>query len=425
MPEVSYVPAIMVREMVSIPPKLGQILVNLESFLDLTQHLKVIMYLSAIVLLCWLTGSFYSGASRPAGRTESRRGPLSGLSSASANSSLADDREANSADSNRSQPPSRRSSLMAEPISSAERTTDEEPTSARRRSVLAPAGEPSLAPSKGAAGTTAPERLKRGKAIAAPKLTSARIGLAEGDSVSVAAELDPPSGTHSRGWFKKVCSSFVRILSGIRGVNEASQTEAALEERDRQLEMLAGKIDNWYSGGVESLQSDSPTRPEAPAEAQQSGKQSPAERTKSTPAKADAGQVNGGFSEPRPEELEPPEASEGGASDKTNGGPAETDLGARSASATNEAESVERINELHVGERQSNQEDKTVNKNTDDTSADESLAEDNHEPAGQREQQLAASRFESAGSLAGALDSRKTHSDKADALERIEAVLIA
>lgn len=50
----------MTREFAVIPPKLGQIVANLESFLALTYHIKVVMYLSGVVLLCWLTCLYYS-----------------------------------------------------------------------------------------------------------------------------------------------------------------------------------------------------------------------------------------------------------------------------------------------------------------------------------------------------------------------------
>lgn len=97
----------MIREMGSIPPELGQIVVNLENFLTLTQHMKVIMYLSSIVLLCWLTGHYYNRSThdRIVPSNGSWRHSTSALGQT--NDSLAPSDRANSADSSRSQPPSR------------------------------------------------------------------------------------------------------------------------------------------------------------------------------------------------------------------------------------------------------------------------------------------------------------------------------
>lgn len=106
-PEVSYIPLVMIREMASIPVDLGQMVVNLENFLVLSQHMKVIMYLSSVVLLFWLTGHYYNRSAHdrvvPSNGTWRHSTNAPGLT----NGGLASSDRANSADSSRSQPPSR------------------------------------------------------------------------------------------------------------------------------------------------------------------------------------------------------------------------------------------------------------------------------------------------------------------------------
>lgn len=53
-----------------------------------------------------------------------------------------------------------------------------------------------------------------------------------------------------KNWFMNVYSNFVRMLNGLRTtISDAGQLDVAENDyQDKQLEMLAGKIDNWYNG---------------------------------------------------------------------------------------------------------------------------------------------------------------------------------
>lgn len=318
----------MVREMGSIPPKLARIIINLESFIALSHHIKVIMYLSAIVLLCYLTTHYYGRSARDriqptsggggggggagrgsqsnfaAGDNQDRgqttnldqrgnnNGVAVGLSGAAsavmgasgvANQVAQSDRQiirqqrndgddqvaqlrrkqqeelqqqlkrkqasvnsterANSADSNRSLPPSR--------VSRGSLDVDE----------LASVGGKATA-NEQLSGEPRPEELARklnDRARVFSKVDELRQPVAV--LSSAAAELESPledeaktTGLATRtnkNWFIKVCSNFVRILSGLRSsINDASQLQVQDNNddyQDKQLEMLAGKIDNWYS----------------------------------------------------------------------------------------------------------------------------------------------------------------------------------
>lgn len=328
-----------VRELASLPTDLGQIVVNLENFIILTQHMKVIMYLSSIVLLCWLTGHYYNRSARervvPAGAgswAQSAGGALGAVP----DSSAASDR-ANSADSSRSQPPSRiisragsidvRSTSAAsgeqkqvnEPVlnktfsnntanpstvarsefvdgktNNATTTTtasskqqqlgaDRDATRARRAiraaRVFSKVDEERDNNLKTIAWRNSKQQQE--PPLGSSKVSSVQVAQSEAINYNQSNELATTVNSNSnnnsisisgpekgmlvkvngengdteaansfrKNWFMKVCSNFVRMLSGIRGtISEAGQLDISDNDyRDKQLELLAGKIDNWYN----------------------------------------------------------------------------------------------------------------------------------------------------------------------------------
>lgn len=380
----------MIRDTVTIPPRLSQIIVNLESFLALTYHIKVIMYLSAIILFCWLTGFYYcrtsqtdrvvptrqsqsgsgAGGARGSpsaalanGRVAPSRGqPAEGQDASGRQSSgaslaggqadqrnattkqqgdTASSERANSADSSRSQPPSRRASQVGSldvgddnlaaagarqptaggweqncpqqqregAVAAEMRTDDVEPAPevgahqlahskrsaggrlhpARQATGAPGAGEDDDEPGKyhgptesngqtiGAGArifSKVDEELRRlasggnqekaganGAHTAMPPPDGHQTELAHADGLApsaTSAQNDiartQRTGTTKKkarkNWFMNVYSNFVRMLNDLRStISDASQLDISENDyQDKQLEMLAGKIDNWYSG---------------------------------------------------------------------------------------------------------------------------------------------------------------------------------
>jgi len=380
-----------VRETVSIPPKLAQIIVNLESFLALTYHIKVIMYLSAIVLLWWLTGHYYCKTSKQGERVGPAGGPgpgadragglAGGLSKraeqaadpqqdrqsgggvpgerataappdadrsegapgdqlgqlASAGRQVApqtvhdtaSSERANSADSNRSLPPSRQASHLGSidagtnlSVASDERSVQTtappmsppaEPAGPSARGDVdgddkallegppppLEGGQRALPGADGAplpTGASWTEQGGAGGAVGRParpfgarifskvddELMASQSGRAEGapevggpmggaggELAAAAGDKEgrvgqTAGGRKRRGWFVNVCSNFVRLLSGLRTtISEAGKLDLGENDyQDKQLEMLAGKIDNWY---VETSAPRAAAEPEASA----------------------------------------------------------------------------------------------------------------------------------------------------------------
>lgn len=448
----------MVREMVSIPPKLGQILVNLESFLDLTQHLKVIMYLSAIVLLCWLTGNFYSSSNGRAQQARRIGGPSSGgLSLSSVNSSLAD-REANSADSNRSQPPSRRSSLLAEPLplAAGDNQPDEEmkaASGAKRSSRPTLSDRTRLNKTSPFQIAEPPNRLARARAISA-KIVGLSADLSDPEESADAGQVkrmgsEGGGNPHSKNWFKQVCSSFVRILAGIsRGANDGGEATLSERQRDKQLEMLAGKIDNWYNSGGIGGPTQTPTPTPNGTEAAQSEAAAKSDATAAGQVSDTNDSGGGGGGQVKPEPDATPKEPEDDVDRATSSGelnPEGGDLAAAAVVATKagkvdgglldspelSAASQERAKATaSLNVKQFNQGNKAVNKNTGATNADESLVEDNQQQADEQPEMSGGSGNEKSAPEQQQLQlqlqslATKSHSDKANALERMEAALI-
>lgn len=220
----------MVREIVSIPPPLAQIIFNLESFLALSNHLKVVMYLSCLVLLIWLVGHQYKSMSRDRVR------PIAAACSTSSQLALTEtDREAhdstaNSINSNRSQPPSPRGSSGTSTVGQLALTDSAgQQTGARMFSKL-------------------DEELRsRQQANALPdSALTMKVDRLASDDGNEQAGVDRSA---HKSWLVKVCSNLVRLLAGLRSsINEAGQLDVSENSyQDKQLEMLAGKIDNWYN----------------------------------------------------------------------------------------------------------------------------------------------------------------------------------
>ena len=254
-PEVSYVPIVMVRETGQIPPRLGQLVVNLENFLAFCEHMKVIMYLSAIVLLCWLSGRHYrrpskdrvapgvaSGADRPAGNGISPAGSLdAGAPSGGGGGSGATRARQTKLDPGPAQPSPRArvfSKLDEELSIQSGRKERARQIGATRRPLVKAGAAAKPAASMEVGG---PDRLAK----------EDRVDGGAGDMLNEPEDADQRLARKS--WFMKVCSNFVRMLSGIRrSVNEASQLDISENDyQDKQLELLAGKIDNWYGGKSE------------------------------------------------------------------------------------------------------------------------------------------------------------------------------
>lgn len=315
------------RETGVIPPKLAKIIINLESFIALSHHIKVVMYLSAIVLLCYLT-SYYYGRSmhdkvQPAAANRlSSGGPGSGGASANqqtlaagalaaglnasnlagrpiggANDYGADSNNkiaradigssstqaaslnlsdrANSADSNRSLPPSRmsRSSLELDDNSG------QEPGPKSKESGFEEEG----APTKELGGLDSTrifskvdeliENGKRQKEKVSANGSVKQQTVSGGGGNDVESRKLSVSERLNRNWFMKVCSNFVKMLNDLRStINDAGQlnvNDKANDFQDKQLEMLAGKIDNWYSN---SAPDEAPKAEEAPGLEPQSSK---------------------------------------------------------------------------------------------------------------------------------------------------------
>lgn len=337
----------MIREMAEIPPELGQLVVNLENFLALTQHMKVIMYLSSIVLLFWLTGHYYNRSSHDRVVPSAGSWHNSANAFGQTNDSIAASERANSADSNRSQPPSRVISqagsidINEDRVASATSTTNQKVTLESKRNQVSSFKSMSnqqkasynnrdnLGENDGNA-TMMSSNNETTKSINGPQQQnfdndqSTRIGrlrgarffskvdeelenskkksgtesakskpklkdqnqLAQSDSINYpfkGSNLNTNDETNSnesdivngitgketdnmdqlkenctkqkqtnKSWIMKVCYNVARILSGIRGtISEASQLDIRDNDyHDKQLEMLAGKIDNWYNSSA-------------------------------------------------------------------------------------------------------------------------------------------------------------------------------
>lgn len=223
MPEVSYLPVVMIREVFEIPPPLGQIIYNLENFLILSSHIKVIMYMSGLLLLLWLTGHQYRALSHDRVQPSDR---------ASVHSShgvlvVPEADGPSSADSNRSQPPSARSSFEL---------------------GLPDSNNPQIGVSdQGATGTGTRVFSKVDELARRPETGNHSALGADPTSQQPAI-----AGQARKNWLVQVCSNLVRLLTGLRSsINDASQLNVSENNyQDKQLEMLAGKIDNWYNSST-------------------------------------------------------------------------------------------------------------------------------------------------------------------------------
>lgn len=375
-PEVSYIPVLMVRETGVIPPPLGQIVVNLENFLTLTHHMKVIMYLSTVVLLCWLAGHYYGNSARDRVMPSSLNGTGNNANGGGGNDSYSE--RGNSADiSTRSQPPTRRTSRtnsLIEAMSNASTDTSNANNKATTFGASGVSesrkpqqqGSSSRAALHGSNGPLGPKADFSSSAAATNQMTargslttqlpdvslsgsasnptplgreqsrtkrtiarSSRIFskvddewnsrsfndqlgkqqqeqqqqqqrnvnhadmlkklaqqgdsgnrlISSGEPLSSSnlepdaksdqaqmVEANPTSELSNanerrkrKGWFMQVYCNFVRMLTGIRGsLSEAGQLNVVENDfRDKQLEMLAGKIDNWYNSNASPV---SPTQ---------------------------------------------------------------------------------------------------------------------------------------------------------------------
>lgn len=228
----SYLPLVTVREIVNIPPTLSQIVYNLESFLVLSNHIKVIMYLSSLVLLVWLVSHQYKTMSRD------RIRPMAGASSVSSQLPLAGTEcaaelpEIELAYSGQSEPASRPIMLEVE------------------AAVEARAGTESSEQQTGVQGSAKKSDTSQSSS------PNANSPVVTNEPAKEEAEQAGPDGSSHKSWLVKVCSNLVRLLTGLRSsLNEAGQLGVSENSyQDKQLEMLAGKIDNWYNKSASLVQ---------------------------------------------------------------------------------------------------------------------------------------------------------------------------
>ena len=445
-----------VREKATIPPKFAQVIVNLENFLALTYHIKVVMYLSALALLCWLSGYYYCRGSRPrrvdSGRTAGRlsggsgrrrpspglgpgasgfpvaagsllgeldepaagpdgRGRRSGPDAGSARQQqqqqqqqqqvgdTASSERANSADSSRSQPAtsrqaSRLGSLEAdsagadlEPAQSAEEqreagasaaaaTTDASESSSQLEG--ASAGRQGRVPLPAAAGRpgepggrifskvdevrrrtrTAPmgptEQVTDEPATAEADLDRAADDGLPSDREGPSAE-GVPGPRRRKNWFMNVYSNLVRMLNGLRSsISEVAQVEMGDNDyQDKQLEMLAGKIDNWYSGQPSDSSSRRPS--EALADVPRAGPTVPAGDEEPT---GSGDRASGGVSEPG---VGPPAASSSAWRGLERSDGLEEPLATAATAAASDERKANEANETEVGQTTVRQIEATLN----------------------------------------------------------------
>lgn len=270
------------------------------------------MYLTAIVLLCWLTGHYYTKSgilaggprvtpsginggdgdqtSRQSGKVADRLDSSGGgagsrekrLSRVALPASGAASDRANSADSNRSQPPSRVSHGSLDAVSNNDELLNGDALGSNRPTTNnEELDEPELLAGPRARAAQSQHRIfskvdeeanlrseswraKRQAKFEARKQTGAANGRPDGSSSAASSSSASKSGradtsdarggeaetkpSGKRNWFMKVCSNFVRMLNGIRSsINDAGQLDVSENDyQDKQLEMLAGKIDSWY-----------------------------------------------------------------------------------------------------------------------------------------------------------------------------------
>lgn len=300
MPEISYMPVFMQRDIVQVPEKFTKPLVHLESFLHMAQHLKVAMYVSALFLLGLLSGVYYQRTvGDPVGPSSvhshdanQRRSISAGWQNRSSRSNgTGKEGESDYADKfivpvdigNLSPPIEEQLSNRKEQAlanwapnqgnlaSEAKSTTANQSwvfSKAQEQRMLADKSVHRAKNSKPTRDTNNSDRLNStdnsqrvetsGSVEIEADYNRAENGEAEpqkiGDLEARPSEIEASSyqrSARSRNWFVRVYTDVVRVLNDIKkSITIASQLDIQENDfHDKQLEMLAGKIDNWYGDG--------------------------------------------------------------------------------------------------------------------------------------------------------------------------------
>lgn len=252
LPEVSYLPTFMVRERGELPPQLVRYLSSLESFIDLTGHIRIVMYLSALTMLVWLTSSHYSTHTRerlagpqpqadrkPSGAQLANGSAVLPVSVGSALANEQPKRAPRSVASGEQQHP-RRARIFSKVDEEIERQMLKKGAVIRAQ-VLTARGE------NANAATDANEQSADSE--------QAEAAAAEAEGASASAEVGKTGAgvqreSRRKNWLAQVVASMIRAIGGIRSsLNEAGTLDDTVNDyQDKRLEELAGKIDNWMAG---------------------------------------------------------------------------------------------------------------------------------------------------------------------------------